>query len=47
MFGGVSPSDGNWDVYEVEVGSGEILRLTTDPAFDGAPLYVPVSMLGP
>jgi hypothetical protein len=41
VFGWEDPEAGNWDLWQVEVATGELRRLTTDPAFDGAPVYVP------
>lgn len=45
VFGGVTPADGNWDLWQVELASGALERLTEDPAFDGAPVFVPASLL--
>jgi TolB protein len=45
-FGGVTESTSNWDVWLVDVGSSQLTRLTTDPGFDGAPVFVPASTIG-
>ncbi len=33
--------DGNWDLYRMDVNTNAIIRLTTDPALDGAPAVSP------
>lgn len=38
-----SERDGNWDIYRIEVASGEIVRLTNSPAIDGIPAVSPDS----
>jgi dipeptidyl aminopeptidase/acylaminoacyl peptidase len=35
------PAKDNWDIYVKQVGRGEPLRLTTDPAADSAPVWSP------
>ena len=45
VFGGVVGPEGNWEIWEVDVATGELSRLTHDPAFDGSPLYVPASLV--
>lgn len=38
-FAGEPAGSGNWDIWSVDVESGDITRLTRDPAFDGGPVY--------
>jgi len=35
----------NWDIWTVTVPEGVVERLTTDTAFDGGPVFVPVSVV--
>lgn len=48
-FGGVSDESdvGNWDVWVVDLDRRELTRLTTHPAFDGGPVFVPHEVLRP
>lgn len=45
-FAGEPEGSGNWDLWLVDVGTLEIRRLTTDPAFDGAPVFVSAAAAG-
>lgn len=44
-FGGVHPATDNWDVWEIELETGTLHRVTTSPAFDGAPVYAPTNIV--
>jgi Tol biopolymer transport system component len=37
----VDPQTGNWDVWLIDITSGTASKLTTDPAFDGDPVWSP------
>ena len=37
--------DGNWDIYRVSRDARELLRVTTDPAYDGDPAWSPDDLL--
>jgi TolB protein len=37
----MSNREGNWDIYVVDSGSSELLRLTSDPANEGLPVWSP------
>jgi Tol biopolymer transport system component len=39
--------EGNWDVWTVTRDGSSLERITTDPAFDGGPIFVPASLLYP
>ena len=43
-FGGDSAT-GNWDVWILDLDSEALTRVTTDPAGDGGPVFVPASSL--
>lgn len=42
-FAGVR--DGNWDVWTITPDGSSIERITTDPAFDGGPVFAPATAL--
>jgi Tol biopolymer transport system component len=42
---GAEAIDDNWDVWIVDVDTKELTRITTDPASDGGPVFVPASAL--
>ena len=35
----------NWDVWTVTADGGQVERVTTDPAFDGGPIFMPASLV--
>ncbi len=37
--------DGGWDVWRIELETGELMRLTDEPGFDGAPVFVPAEIV--
>ncbi len=45
-FGGQPDSTLNWDIWRIGVENLELTRLTTDPAFDGGPIFVPAAAIG-
>lgn len=44
-FGGEPNSNGNWDLWMVDVTTREITRLTTQPTYDGGPVFVPATVV--
>lgn len=44
-FGGQPDSTLNWDVWTVDVKTLELTRVTTNPAFDGGPVFVPAAAM--
>ncbi len=45
-FGGEPDNAGNWDLWMVDVETLEMKRLTSQPSYDGGPVFVPASALG-
>ena len=46
-FSGDPEGAGNWDVWTVDVATGQLRQWTTAPGYDGGPVYVPASSIGP
>ena len=44
-FGGEPDNAGNWDLWMVDITTRDITRLTSQPAFDGGPVFVPAAVL--
>lgn len=44
-FGGEPNNAGNWDLWIVDIESLEVTRLTSQPTFDGGPVFVPASAI--
>ena len=38
----VSNRDGNWEIYTMDTTGGNVRRLTTNPKFDGDPIWIRV-----